>query len=814
MDPASNLGKGTEGRAHWSLRLFGSFELSVLPGGKRVISLGKRERVLLAYLTLSPKYRQPRRKLATLLWGDATDETALDNLRSCIWNLRRALGDAEHRVVASEGEDIVLDAAAFEVDALAFRLLAGQSGRSELEGAAVQYAGEFLDGLGIDSEEFESWRRTEVSRHRNQAIDVLTRLMTQLSECGETERAIATGERILQLEPLHEAALRRLMRLYGESGRRGAAMQLYRTFADALRTDLNAQPEAETRLVFAEISRGGEKRTSGPTVADANLPLPTTSARSSDAPIGPSFRWRAPLAVVAGALIVASALASYRQFALLGTAEGVVAERAASADPASAVSIAVMPFLNLSGDANQDFFSDGMTEEITAALAMVPDLKVVARTSAFQFKGEKQDMRSVGQALNATHLIEGSVRKDGDRVRITAQLIEAAKGVHVWSESYDRRLSDIFATQEEIARTIVGSLMTPLGLAPGERLVSNRNIDPESYEQYLRAKALVRARLAGVLDAIKILEPIVARHPDYAPTWALLAQAYVLTPASHPVWESGAVEEFQPIVDASLPKADAAARRAIQLDPKNTDGYVALGMVQSLRGKLLLAEDLFKHALALDPNSPDALHWSAGLMAQVGRLKEALATRKRLQALDPLVRVFNRNTAIVLWLNGQNDPAIEIYKALPPNEFGDTYAGLAMLYAAAGRYSEAADAVLERALKTPPSAPMVQEAARLLRTAPAAAPSAQSLPRLGYLGFVYLHVGAPSRTLEFYESNVEVGYSLATQTAFFWHPSYAEVRKTERFKTFIRNAGFVDYWRARGWPEFCRPKDADDFVCA
>src|SRR5205085_1112431 len=158
---------------------------------------------------------------------------------------------------------------------------------------------------------------------------------------------------------------------------------------------------------------------------------------------------------------------------------GVAVARSVAASLKGAISIAVLPFANMSGDVNQEFFSDGMTEEITSALAKVPDLRVVARTSAFQFKGEKQDARSVGHALNATHLIEGSVRKEGDRVRITAQLIEAGSGVHLWTESYDRRLSDIFAVQEDIARTIVGALMTPLGLAPGERLVSNRSIDPE-----------------------------------------------------------------------------------------------------------------------------------------------------------------------------------------------------------------------------------------------------------------------------------------------------------------------------------------------
>src|SRR5882672_11964853 len=273
MDTASPLDNGTEAPARWSLRLLGGFELGVFPCGERAASLGKRERVLLAYLALSPKGSQPRRKLAALLWGDATDETLLDNLRACVWKLRKALGDTEHGFIASEGEDIVLDAAAFDVDVLAFRRLAAQSGRSELEAAANLCFGEFLDGLDIDSEEFESWRRAEGARCRDQTVDVLNRLMTQWGESGESERAIETGLRILRIEPLHEAAIRRLMRLYGESGRRGAAVQLYRTLADALKAELGAQPEAETRAVFAELVRGGEDIT-----AAAALAAPTAVA--------------------------------------------------------------------------------------------------------------------------------------------------------------------------------------------------------------------------------------------------------------------------------------------------------------------------------------------------------------------------------------------------------------------------------------------------------------------------------------------------------------------------------------------------------
>src|SRR5437588_224329 len=136
--------------------------------------------------------------------------------------------------------------------------------------------------------------------------------------------------------------------------------------------------------------------------------------------------------------------------------------RSAAVSPKGAISLAVLPFLNLSSEKEQDFFSDGMTEEITAALAKVPDLRVVARTSAFRFKGDNRDISDIGQQLHATHLIEGSVRKAGNRVRITAQLIKADDGTHIWAEDYDRELTDVFAVQEDIARSITSSLRVPL----------------------------------------------------------------------------------------------------------------------------------------------------------------------------------------------------------------------------------------------------------------------------------------------------------------------------------------------------------------
>ena len=167
---------------------------------------GKRERLLLAYLALTRNHRQTRAKLALLLWGDAANEATVDNLRTCLWGLRKALADAKHRMLSSDGDDVVLDASCFDIDAVAFERHAAEADRANLEAAASLYGGELLDGLDVDSEDYEAWRRLEANRCRDQAANVLLRLMAAQAESGETERAIETGTQLLRLDPLHEAA--------------------------------------------------------------------------------------------------------------------------------------------------------------------------------------------------------------------------------------------------------------------------------------------------------------------------------------------------------------------------------------------------------------------------------------------------------------------------------------------------------------------------------------------------------------------------------------------------------------------------------
>src|SRR4029077_14023625 len=187
-----------------------------------------------------------------------------------------------------------------------------------------------------------------------------------------------------------------------------------------------------------------------------------------------------------------------------------------------------------------------------------------------------------------------------------------------------------------------------------EHQVSHR-IDHVNYQHYLRANALVRARgLTNLTDAAAVLERVVSSDPNFAPAWALMALAYDLTPTCQPPRKES-VPKLRRIADAYLPRAEAAARRAIQLDANHAGGHLSLGFTQQLRGELLQAEDLFKRALALDPNNADVLHYYSQMLAEVGRLEEALAMRQRLQAQEPFVPMYNAVTGQLLWACGQDD---------------------------------------------------------------------------------------------------------------------------------------------------------------
>jgi len=478
------------------------------------------------------------------------------------------------------------------------------------------------------------------------------------------------------------------------------------------------------------------------------------------------------------------------------------------------ISVAVLPFVNLSGDPGQEFFSDGITEEITAALAKIPELPVVGRTSAFQYKGKTGDLRVIGRALNAAYVLEGSVRKDSSRIRITAQLVNTGTGDHIWTDSYDRQFQDVFAVQEDVAQAIAGALRVPLGLKQGEKLVSDRTSDADSYQDYLRARALFRAR--NMSETIPLLERTVARDPDYAPAWAMLARAYVPASGAARSLYFGSIEDASIHFGGYAAKMEHAARQALRLDPRNAAAHAALAQWAIYQHDWETGREEFNQALALDPNDPDTLtQYASAFLGLLGYTKQEFGIRQKVQSLEPFVPVFNRERAVTLLNLGQTKPAIDVLREVVHSGAPASVGLLVEAWSDAGHFGEAADFMISAPSNTGPrpSKADLETAARLLRSAPKPVASRQNQPDLHGLNFVYLFVGAPDLALADPERELAIKGSPRPAMGRMWGPAYAPARRSERFKIFVRNAGMVDYWRKHGWPDLCHPVGRDDFAC-
>jgi TolB-like protein len=478
--------------------------------------------------------------------------------------------------------------------------------------------------------------------------------------------------------------------------------------------------------------------------------------------------------------------------------------RAAETRPT--VALAMLPLANASGNPADEAFTDGMSDEIGGVLARIPDLNVTGRASAFRFKAQPQDIRAAAQALKVSHVVEGTFQKAGSRLRLTVRLLRAGDGVQLWMQDYDRPFANIFDVEQEIAKSVATTLK--VSLPENAALVKSRTSDMEGYEAYLRAKPLIRARgQKPFADAAALLQKAVARDPDFAPASALLAFDYDLSPLYELSIRSSQVSEAKQFVSSVIPKAESLAKHATERDPTLADAFVALAYANLVQFRPLQAEDLYKKALALDASNTDALHGYSQLLAALGRVKESIAMRMKLQALEPYIVNYVADTAEIIWLDGDAETAVKMLNDFRPGRTSE----LAQVQAARANYREAASVLRE--MNPANYGPGVLEAAaHLLETAPAKTASPQTLPKLGNLGFVYLHLSAPERVMEYYEANYQAGYFQPISTTWFWHPSYAPVRKLERFKAYMRNIGFVDYWRARGWPAPCRAVD-NDFSC-
>jgi serine/threonine-protein kinase len=378
-----------------------------------------------------------------------------------------------------------------------------------------------------------------------------------------------------------------------------------------IRTVREAVPESVDAAVAKGLAKVPADRFSGAGEFAAALSAPPARAT-----VGPRRRTVAIALGIAGMLVLTAVIALWRRSA---------AKTTPSADVAS---VAVLPFDNLTGNPSDEYLSDGMTEEVIGQLAQVRGLKVISRTSTEALKGAHLTLRQIADTLGVRHILEGSVRHAGNRIRVAVDLIDATTDAHVWASSYDRDLTDVFAVQEEIARNVADSLVSTVGVRPTVGHVS-RTEHPEAYAAYLGGRYLMYRRTReGLRGALEQFQRAIAEDSTYAPAYAGLASAYSLWV----FYNYRGIDLYE-----AFGRAAAMADRAITLDPDLAEAYAAraLTMTRAWAPAEGIAGD-FNRALELRPNSADVHQWYAVFLSLQGRHEESLAEAERAVALDPL----------------------------------------------------------------------------------------------------------------------------------------------------------------------------------
>ena len=313
-------------------------------------------------------------------------------------------------------------------------------------------------------------------------------------------------------------------------------------------------------------------------------------------------------------------------------------------------SIAVLPFVNMSEDASNEYFSDGLSEELLNVLARIPELRVAARTSSFHFKGHTGDVADIGRQLKVNNILEGSVRRAGDKVRITAQLIDVDEGYHIWSDTYDRDLTDIFAVQDEIAKAISAALKVTLNIASDESLVSAPTDNLEAYDLYLQGRHLWSTRVVRNLrEAVEKFDAATKLDPDFALAWSGLADAIDAL-----AWRD---HSAIPLV----PRGIAAAERAIELAPDRPEGYASLGILQlEFPWEFEAAEDNLRRAERLGPDYVPAVLFLSNALTGFGHHEEAVALCRRVLELDPLSVIVNSSCGLTFGFAGDPEESVRL----------------------------------------------------------------------------------------------------------------------------------------------------------
>jgi len=471
-------------------------------------------------------------------------------------------------------------------------------------------------------------------------------------------------------------------------------------------------------------------------------------------------------------------------------------------------SIAVLPFVNMSSDEEQEYFSDGLTEEILNSLVKLKGLKVAGRTSSFAFKGKNQDLRVIGEILGVKHILEGSVRRAGNKLRITAQLIQAEDGFHLWSETYDKELVDVFAIQEQIADSIGEVLALKLNLNQQFSVYQTNSI--ESYDIYLKAKDLLRKR-ENLDQAERYFQQVTQSNPDYAPAWGAWALTLQVNEKHNQAYE--------------------LAKRALILAPNNLEALNALAATLRDSWDWEQAAKVFDKAMKVDPYSAELLEDYAEFFAMTGQSELHLKTAETGHKLDPLHGPMNWTYAEALWSNGRLAEAIKVvedFKKYKNNTYSNWYlADLHLyndevdtafdyykkaLYQKSSVHSEDLN-LLKELISQPQNQALLKAVYDLYQEASGSSYSETSAERHvlnGAITYVLLYIGEVDFIINLDITRFKLNGFENTERLF--SPSYKPVRKSARFIEYLNLLKLPEYWDKTTWPKNCK-RTQESIVC-
>ena len=587
------------------LKLLGKVECQSSDGALITLPTRKSE-VLLAYLALAPGIRHPRERLINLLWSNRGEEQARNSLRQALSTIKKSLDSTSPQLLEVERTTVCINPDLIQVDAHEFDAFAAKTDIDNLSNAAALYQGEFLEGIMIRDSACQEWLSTERERCKRRVVEVLSSLGHMQISNGLHSEAIESSERLVNHDPLHEHGWRLLMRAHHGKGNRNHALLSYKRCSQVLNNELGVEPVAETTELRDSIVSGNLEH----------------EKKKTSAPISDAVTTKKP------------------------------AQNSGDIDH----SILVLPFENLSNDPDQQYFSDGLTEGIIMGLSLFPSLKVHSRNSSFAAAAQNLSMKDIGKEFQSLYVVEGSVRKSSDQVRISAHLVNTENGEQIWGKRYDNSFEESFSVEDQVTRAIVAAIKGKIDVTDRDIAIRKPTRDMKSYDLLMRGVFHSdRFNPEDNARSIELLLECLQSDPDNAVVHNHIYQSYITN------WLSG----WHHPRSETLDKAGYHVRRAMQLDPD-------LALVQANFAEYMLfiedwdaAEVHSDRAIRLNPNEPATLATVSAILAGLGRVNEALELADACHSIDPFHPWIDWVAGAAYYRGKRYQDALNTFKNMP-----------------------------------------------------------------------------------------------------------------------------------------------------